>query len=55
MELNIEETQALLHRAGFHLSPDILFDALIAHFIESANYDIVDINFTLATFNLPLI
>ena len=54
MELSLEETQTLLKRAGFTLSRSIMFDVIIEYFITHENYDIVEINKVLFSYDLPI-
>ena len=44
LELSLDETNALLKRAGFALSRSILFDVIIEYFITQGKYDIFEIN-----------
>lgn len=55
MRLNLEETETLLNKAGFHLSEDILFDMILKFFIKTGNYDLVDINTALYEYKAPLL
>lgn len=54
MRLDLDDTQKLLQKAGFHLSEDILFDMIIQFFIKSGNYNLLDINMALHSFGLPI-
>jgi hypothetical protein len=44
LELSLDETKDLLARAGFALSPSMMFDSIIEYCIETSNYDIYEIN-----------
>ena len=53
LELDLEETLALLKTTGFTLSHSDTFDLIIEFFIRKGNYDIFEINETLFEFDLP--
>jgi len=55
LELNIDETEYLLERAGFSLSPTQTFDVIVAHSIRKGRYDIAKINEVLSQYDQPLL
>lgn len=55
LELNREETEDLLDRAGYSLSPSRKFDIIIGYFIDRGSYDIYDINDVLFYYDQPLL
>lgn len=55
LELSLDETQALLAKAGYTLSNSILFDVVVASFIARENYDIIALNIALFERDLSLI
>ena len=54
LELSIDETHTLLKRAGYTLSRSIMFDVIIEYFITHENFDIVEINKVLFSYDLPI-
>ena len=55
LELDVAETNDLIGRAGFTLSNSSKFDLIIRYFIESRNFNVVEINLALYEFDQPLL
>ena len=55
LELNLEETQQLIGRAGYTLSHSSKFDIIIEYFILQKNYDVFEIDTVLFHYDQPLI
>jgi len=55
LELNLDQTDDLLERAGFALSHSRKFDVIVEYFIQSRRYDIFEINEVLFSYDQPLL
>ena len=55
LELNLEETQNFIGRAGFTLSHSSKFDLIIEYFIRHQNYNVFEIDAVLFRYGQPLI
>jgi O-acetyl-ADP-ribose deacetylase (regulator of RNase III) len=55
LELSLEETDDLLERAGYALSPAQTFDVIVEYFIVNGKYDIFEINDVLFEYEQPLL
>ncbi len=55
LELDLEDTEDFLARAGFAFSPSSKADIIVEYFIERGQYDIFTINETLFAFEQPLL
>lgn len=55
LELNLEETQNFIGRAGYTLSHSCKFDIIIEYFIVNKNYNVFEIDAVLFRYDQPLI
>ena len=55
LELDMEETNDLIGRAGYTLTRSSKFDVIIMYFIQNRNYNMFDINETLYEFDQSLL
>ena len=55
LELSLEETAALLRKAGFAISHSSKLDIIVEYFIKHRHYDIFEINEVLFDFDQPLL
>ena len=55
LELNVDQTNELIGRAGYTLTRSSRFDLIIQYFIEQKNYNIVEINIALYEFDQNLL
>ena len=55
LELTLEETKALLAKAGLSMDPGDVFDGILKHFISRRNYNIYEINSVLFVYEQPLL
>ena len=55
LELDVEQTNDLIGRAGYTLTRSSRFDLIVQYYIEKKNFNIVEINVTLYEFDQTLL
>lgn len=55
LELNLEQTRALLEKAGLTLSHSLPLDVIVEYFISSGKFDVMEINETLYQYDQALL
>ena len=55
LKLSLDETNALLKRAGYALSHAVKLDVIVEYFIANGKYDIFKINQVLFKYDQPLL
>lgn len=55
LELNLDETEDFIARAGYALSHSSKFDIIVEYFLLNKNYDVFKLNEVLFAFDQPLI
>ena len=55
LELDLEETEDFIGRAGYRLSHSNKFDVIIEYFLVNKNYNVFELNEVLFAFDQPLI
>jgi hypothetical protein len=55
LELNLDQAEDLLGRAGFTLSRSRKLDVIVEYFIRGRKYDIFEINEVLFNYDQPLL
>lgn len=55
LELSMDDTRKLLARAGYALSPAVLFDVIVEYFIRNQRFDVFEINQVLFDYDQPLL
>ena len=55
LELNLEDTEKLLMKAGYAFSDASQFDRAIQYFIENKKYNVIEVNINLDALGLPIL
>lgn len=55
LELNLEDTEKLLMKAGYAFSDASQFDLAIQYFIENKRYNVIEVNINLDALGLPIL
>ena len=55
LKLNMDETKALMEKAGLALTKSNKFDLIVSYFIEHKRYDVFELNDVLFEYDLPLL
>lgn len=55
LELSLEETEALIRKAGYAISPSNVGDVIVKYFIENRKYNVNEINMVLFSYDMPIL